>query len=448
MTLTELAERTGEDAATLHRFIELGVLADRDEYTPADVERIGLVQLLRRRGIEPQAVGVALQRQLDVFDRYLAQIYPDEDYSSLTLDEAALQTGVDLGFAQRVRDAGGLGTPSELLTAADLDAMRALALATSAGVPEEALLQLVRVCADALNRVGETEARLFHFYVHERLRAEGLTDQALQAATTHSIDQLIGLLDPTVRYFHRRGLARAVRDDLALHLAEEAGLLPPDDETGRIVAAVCFIDLARFTALTEAMGDATAADILDRFSDLVRRSVANRDGRIVKQIGDAFMLVFGDPRSAVECALDIRAAAAAEDQFLGTRQGIHWGPVLYREGDYYGGTVNLAARIVAEAAADRILVSAQLQGQLSDDADLVFVHGGHRTVKHVAEPIEVYDVHRAGDDRGQDRTVDPVCGMIVDPDSSAARLQFDGRTVMFCSQACLQRFVANPDRYT
>jgi DNA-binding transcriptional MerR regulator len=78
MTLTELAERTGEDAATLHRFIELGVLADRDEYTPADVERIGLVQLLRRRGIEPQAVGVALQRQLDVFDRYLAQICPDE----------------------------------------------------------------------------------------------------------------------------------------------------------------------------------------------------------------------------------------------------------------------------------------------------------------------------------------------------------------------------------
>jgi class 3 adenylate cyclase/YHS domain-containing protein len=256
-----------------------------------------------------------------------------------------------------------------------------------------------------------------------------------------------GLVEPAILYFHRRGVLRAVRDDLALHLAEDVGLLPPDDETGRLFAAVHFIDLARFTALTDAMGDAAAADVLNRFSDLVRRCALSHDGRIVKQIGDEFMLVFGDPRSALECALDIRAAALAEPQFLGTRQGIHWGPVLYREGDYYGGTVNIAARIVAEAVADRVLVSGPLRDEAGQPDDVEFVAMGRRRVKHVAEPVDLYEVRRPGDDAGLDRTVDPVCGMAVDPSSPAVRLEMDGQDLVFCSQPCLQRFVAHPERY-
>ena len=447
MTLEELAGRTGEDVSTLQAYTRLGILRGCNDFSEADVERLRLVQLLRRRGIEPEAVGSALASQLDLFDRYLAQLYPDGEYPSITLDDAARRTGIDLDFANRVREAGGLGGPLDQLTEADVEAMRVIALAMTAGFPEEALLQMVRVYADALNRVGDAEARLFHFYVHQRLRADGLSPEALAQATMQAGERLLQLLDPTVLYFHRRALIRAVRDDLGLHLAEDAGLLPPDDETGRLVAAVSFIDLANFTALTEAMGDATAAEVLDRFSDLVRRCVLQRDGRLVKQIGDAFMLVFGDARSAVECALDIRTAATAEPQFLGTRQGIHWGPVLFREGDYYGGTVNLAARIVAEAAADRVLVSSDIRDQLRDTKSIELDHAGRRTVKHVSEPIDVYEARRRGDTVDPPQAIDPVCGMTIDPQSPAARLQLEGHDVMFCSQTCLQRFVANPQQY-
>ncbi len=448
MTLTELAARSGEDVSMLRELIDLGILVEADDFAQADVERVRLVALLRRQGVELRAIGATLRRRFDLFERAVAQMYPDDDYPSVTIEDASTRTGVDLHFAQRLRAAGGLGTPHELLSEADVDAMRAIAVALTVGFPEEALLQLVRVYADALNRVGEAEARLFHFYVHERMRAEGLTDAALDAATSFSIDQLQGLVEPSILYFHRRGLARAVREDLALHLAEDAGLLPPDDETGRLIASVSFIDLARFTALTEAMGDGTAIDILNRFSNLVRRAVVVHDGRIIKQIGDAFMLVFADPRSATACALDIRDAAATEPDFLGTRQGIHWGPVLYREGDYYGATVNLAARIVAEAASDRVLVSADLRNQLKDSATIVFVPAGRRSVKHVSEPIELYEAQRPDDDAHQQRVTDPVCGMTVDPDAPAARLSLDGRDIVFCSPDCLQRFVANPERYS
>ena len=139
--------------------------------------------------------------------------------------------------------------------------------------------------------------------------------------------------------------------------------------------------------------------------------------------------------------------AVAEPQFLGTRQGIHWGPVLYREGDYYGATVNLAARIVAEAAADQVLVSADLRDAVGDVEDVVFLAEGFRTVKHVAEPVEVYDARRTGDDDVSVRTIDPVCGMTVDAAHVVARLRLEDREVLFCSQACLQKFVAAPERY-
>jgi class 3 adenylate cyclase len=447
MRLGELGELTGEDPEALRHLIAMGVLVATGDYSLADVERVRLVQLLRRRGVEPEAVGAALNRHLDLFDRYLAQVYPGGDYPSISVDTAAERVGIDRDLAQRVREAGGLGGPNELLTSADVEALQAMAVAVGAGFPEVALLQLVRVYADALGRVGDAEARLFHFYVHERLRAQGLVDDRLDAATTASVEQLLELVDPAVLYFHRRALGRAVRDDLALHLAEEAGILPPDDETGRLLAAVVFIDLARFTALTEAMGDSTAADVLNRFSDLVRRSVVDHGGRIVKQIGDAFMVVFTDAASAVVCALDIRDAAVAEPQFLGTRQGVHWGPMLYREGDYYGATVNVAARIVAEAAADRVLVSHAVRTELGDVDHVELIAAGRRKLKHVTEAVEVFEARRPGEEPTDQRTLDPVCGMAIDADVPAARLQFDGRDVRFCSQQCLQRFVENPGGY-
>lgn len=447
LSLDDLVERTGEDRAALQGFIDMGLLAAYRHYSPADVERVRLVQLLSRRGIEPAAAAAALQIQLDLFERYLAQLYPDGDFPTITLEDAAQRTGVDLSVAQRVWEAAGLGRPGERLTAADVDATRSLALAIDIGFPEDALLQMIRVYADALNRVGEAEARLFHFYVHERLRASGLTGADLADATTESSEQLLGLVEPAILFFHRRGLARAVRDDLVLHLAEDAGLLPPDDETGRLVAAVGFIDLARFTALTEAMGDGAATAILNRFSDLVRRHVTIHEGRIVKQIGDAFMLVFDDATSALRCALDIRVRALEEPDFLGTRQGLHWGPVVYREGDYYGNTVNLAARIVAEAAADQVLISRDMHNAIGDLVGIAFSHAGHRNLKHIAEAVEVYAASRSDEASTQRRAVDPVCGMTLEPGRAAARLQLDDRDVEFCSQSCLQRYVDNPDHY-
>jgi adenylate cyclase len=232
-----------------------------------------------------------------------------------------------------------------------------------------------------------------------------------------------------------------------LHVAEEAGLLPPSDVPGQLRAAVVFIDLSSFTPLAEAMGDATAADVLERFSRMVRTSVAAYGGRIVKQIGDAFMLVFQDARSAVACTLEIDAEAAKEPQFPAVRAGMQWGDLLYREGDYVGSNVNIAARLASEADRHQVLVTADVRKEAAGTPGIEFSRLGKRALKGLGGRFELFTARRTGEDRTSEKQVDPVCGMDLRPEEIAARLTIEGEERAFCSEACLRRFVATPEQY-
>ncbi len=95
---------------------------------------------------------------------------------------------------------------------------------------------------------------------------------------------------------------KAEREDMLLHLGGDDR--PSIEVPGQLSAGVVFTDLSSFTPLTEAMGDAQAADVLARFADLVHQVTERYAGRSVKQIGDAFMLVFFEPQAAVTAPLD------------------------------------------------------------------------------------------------------------------------------------------------
>src|SRR6266542_2707112 len=107
-------------------------------------------------------------------------------------------------------------------------------------------------------------------------------------------------------------MMRAVREDMMLHL--EGGLPRPahTERPAQLRLAIVFLDISSYTPITEVMGDAVAAKIVERFSELVHETAARSDGRIVDRIGDAFLLVFPDPRAAIRCALEIERRAAAE----------------------------------------------------------------------------------------------------------------------------------------
>jgi class 3 adenylate cyclase len=301
---------------------------------------------------------------------------------------------------------------------------------------------MLRVLATGTERMADGVSRLFHLYVHEQLRAGGATGTELLEETKVISERILGLVAPAVLYFHNKGWERAWAEDMVLHLAEAA--TAPSEVPGELTRAFLFIDLSSFTPMTEAMGDIAAAQVVERFAELVRDGAARCSGQIVKQIGDEFMLVFPDGRCAAMCALVIQETAAVEPRFPALRMGAHVGSVLYREGDYVGTAVNTAARVAAAATRHQFLVTDAIYRQLGD-LDVQVSPLGSRSLKGLNDEVQLFELRHRGA-KGS-RVIDPVCGMELDEESAEAQLIWEGRRQLFCSDRCLRRFLGDPHRY-
>jgi len=446
LTLAELSRYTGEPDERLRDWRSRGIIgkAAQDDLTMDDVERVRLVQLFLRRGITIDAVVEAMRS--GAFDWYYNFPWRESAGPVYSLAEAAEIIGVKLGALQRFREAMGWMGPDDYVSADELVLLRGWRVAADAGVPEDAMIEMIRVYTDNLERIAEAEQRTYRFYVQNRLESEGLSPEELIAQSQAAADQLNPLIEPIILYFHRRGLQRAVRENAVMTLAEQQGLVERAESPGALLTAIVFIDLSSFTTLAEAMGDMAAAAVLERFSTIVRQSVGSWTGRVVKQIGDAFMLVFPDARSAVACALETESRAAKEPQFPAVRAGIHWGNVLYREGDYVGSNVNIASRLATEADRHQILVTSDVRREAHDIPDIEFARLGKRKLKGLSGTFDLFEVKVTGALAG-DRAIDPVCGMELGANEVTARLSLEGTERAFCSEACLRKFVASPESY-
>ncbi|MBI2709649.1 MAG: YHS domain-containing protein [Actinobacteria bacterium] len=439
MDIEELATRSSASRSEVDRWVELGLVTAADGgFDHEALERARLLRAASARGITPESVAEGSENQHALIARFVEESVGTGP-APWTMEEAASRAGLDLALAKRLLAAAGVD--EDEADDDDIAAMRAVRAALDAGMPETAVLQLVRVLADSLGRVAEAEVRLFHFYVHERLRQEGAGPEELLAVETAGSDELRALVEPSVLYFHRKAWRRAMREDVLVHLAEEVA---DDGPLGRLSVTVLFVDLASFTSMTEAMGDEVAADVVDRFSALVRVEAARCDGRVLKQIGDEFMLVFPGAAGAVRCAIGVAAAAAAEAHFPALRMGAHTGTALYREADYVGATINVAARVAGEARRGELIVSREVRDDAAAaEPDVEWVTLGRRVLKGVASPVELFLAELPG---SQDRFVDPVCGMELEGSTDVTRV-WNGEELVFCSSRCRAIFDADPARY-
>jgi class 3 adenylate cyclase/YHS domain-containing protein len=446
LTIQQLARYTGEPEERLRDWQARGILGGGPDgvFEPNDVELVRLVQLLLRRGIELEAIA---ERRRAGFLDWLDKFWFRENFATMySMAEAAEMVGMDLSTLERFRETMGSWTNEAVVSEEELGLLRGWKIVSDAGVSDDAIAEIVRVYADSLERVAEAEQRLYRFYVYRRLEAQGLSPEELISRAQELTEQLNPIVEPVLLYFHRVGLMKAVREDIVMELAEQTGLAPRAETTADLRMAVVFIDLSSFTPLAEAMGDLAAAQVLERFSGIVRNSTAAWTGRVVKQIGDAFMLVFPEARSAVVCTLEIESRAAKEPQFPAVRAGIHWGTVLYREGDYVGSNVNLASRIANEASRHQILVTADVRKEARDLSEIEFIRVGKRQLKGVSGKLDLFEVHSTLAPAAA-KAVDPVCGMELGSGEIAASLSLEGIERAFCSEACLRKFVALPESY-
>lgn len=209
-------------------------------------------------------------------------------------------------------------------------------------------------------------------------------------------------------------------------------------------AAVAFIDLSGFTALTEAHGDHHAAELAEAFADLTRAALSD-DDRLIKTLGDAVLVTSPTPHTALGLIGRISDATRRAGHFPVLRAGIHHGPIVALGSDIYGATVNIAARLAAAAGPAQILVT-QLVADVARAAGLAVTSLGPVTLRNLTEPLAVFSVDLGiGCPCGQ---VDPVCRMQLDHDTTTTTLTHESVTYRFCSATCARRFTAQPDQFT
>jgi adenylate cyclase len=155
-----------------------------------------------------------------------------------------------------------------------------------------------------------------------------------------------------------------------------------------------FSDLVGFTALTEANGDDRAAELALDFYSRVRTMLAEHRAEEVKTIGDAMMLRCDDPADAVHLGLRMVSSLEAVPGFPPVRVGMHSGPAVSRDGDWYGATVNVAARLCAAAGGGEVLVGESTLKAAGRMRKVRLADRQLHWLKNVKEPIPA---HRASE---------------------------------------------------
>ena len=215
---------------------------------------------------------------------------------------------------------------------------------------------------------------------------------------------------------------------------------------GSAEATFLFADIAGFTALTEAHGDEHALQLVDEFARAVQAELPGVDGEHVKTVGDALMLRVPEPGDAVRLGLWITRKAMGGHQAPSVRVGCNHGSAVERGGDYFGATINVAARVSALAGGGEVLVTGPTAALAPDLEGVLYESRGRQVLRNVAEPVEIFAVVRV--DENTDRLpVDPVCQMAVDPEHAVGRLLVDDKAHYFCSLTCAAAFAQHPERY-
>jgi class 3 adenylate cyclase len=166
------------------------------------------------------------------------------------------------------------------------------------------------------------------------------------------------------------------------------GTTPPP-VTDRVLATVLFTDLVDSTRHAARAGDRSWADTLDRHLADSRAAIGDHGGLVIKTTGDGVLALFTGPAQGVRCAQGM--IAAAQDQGLDLRSGVHTGEVERSTDDVAGLAVHLAARIMGLADAGEVLVSRTVR-DLVIGSELTFVDRGEHELKGIPDRLALYAV--------------------------------------------------------
>ena len=392
----EVAQRAGVDPDYVDRLVELGILtpAAGDAFSAGDALRARWLQSFERAGVPLDGVAAAVLdgalsfSYLDVpaFDRFAG-------LSGTTFQELSSKTGIPLALLMVVREAVGFAAPrpEDQVHQNELSVVPVIELELAKGFHPVLIERWLRVWGDSLRRIAETETADWRNEVMAPLLASGLTEGEMLKAQANLASQMAPLNERALlAVYHGQQEQTWIREtvehvEVAL---ERAGLYRRLDRP----PAMCFLDITGYTRLTEERGDEAAADLAARLAHLVRQSSQRHGGTPVKWLGDGVMFYFREPGDAVLAAVEMVKVVGSHG-LPPAHVGIHAGPVVFQEGDYFGRTVNTAARIADYARPGEVLVSQEVV-DAADGRPVTFTEIGPVELKGVPRTLRLYIAHR------------------------------------------------------
>ena len=393
-SVDQVARRAGVAPDYVHRLVELGILTRGDGFSPGDVLRTRWVESLERSGVPLEEMAAAVRDGtlslsfLDVpaFDQFAG-------LTDTTFHELSEKKGIPMDLLRVVREAVGFGEtrPEDHVREDELSIVPAIELQLSNGFRPVVIEQWLRACADSLRRVVETETYWWETEVEQPLLEGGMTEREMLERQADLGSRMAPLIEQALLAIYHGQQEHTWRQSFVEHVEdalERAGL----HRRMRHPPAISFLDITGYTRLTEERGDAAAADVAGRLARLVERSSQKHGGRAVKWLGDGVMFHFRDPGQGVVAALDMVEGVATQ-ALPPAHVGIHAGPVVFQEGDYFGRTVNIASRIAEYARPGEVLVTQEVV-DAADRTPVTFTDIGPVELKGVVGPLRLHTARR------------------------------------------------------
>jgi len=395
LSRAEVAARAGVDDVYVDRVIEADIVRPGADggLSLADVRRVRFVRSLERSGVSFDGIATAVREGTLSFS-YLDAGAFDERIAGLTdvtFRELSERTGVPLELLSVVREAVGfaLPLPDDLVREDELPVASAVELMLASGFRPRAIERLLRVWADSMRRTAETEADLWGSEVMQAMLDAGMDEnEMLDAQAELGTKMTVSLERALLGIYH--GQQQHAWSQASVQMVELALERAGVPRAPHRPSAMCFLDLTGYTRLTEERGDEAAADLATTVAALVRKTALAHRGQPVKWLGDGVMLFFREPGEAVVAALEM-VDGIAERGFPPAHVGLHAGSVVFQEGDYFGRTVNVAARIADEARPGEVLVSEDVV-DAAEGAPVEFAEIGPVDLKGVSGPLRLYAV--------------------------------------------------------
>lgn len=390
----QLVQRAGVDDDFVHLLHELGALRGRDDaFEERDVHVAALLRMWERAGLSAPAILAAVDAGTLSLEFLDSPAWELPEPLPITYREFADEHRIPLRLLQGIQEAMGFAAPDPDDRVPRDDAVLAelARVVLDIGASDEGVRRLFRVYADNVRRLAMAEADLYLEELEKPWADSGTDESELMLRGAEVGRRMAGLVDRTIRALYERqrqhiwteyGVQRA---EMAL---ERAGLLQRAEST----PAICFVDMTGFTRLTEELGDVEAARLATSLAALVNDVSRSRGGRAIRWLGDGGLFYFEHASAAFAAALEMSERAPAAGLPL-THIGVQAGPVVFRDGDVYGRTVNIASRIADQAEAGEVLTSHETVQRVGD-GEVSFERARSAELQGVADPVTLYRVFR------------------------------------------------------